>query len=63
MKAPNDDLLQILKKELNLTIIKRNYNLLSPDVLCLSQKLDQLMNPLFKEQLESAKLMQSYMLQ
>lgn len=41
-----------LKKDLAHMIEKNNYNLLSPEVIALSQKLDCLMIPLFKRQLE-----------
>lgn len=41
-----------LKKELSIAIEKNHYNLLSPEVISLSQKLDLLMTPLFKYQLD-----------
>lgn len=40
-----------LKKTLHLIIKENNYNLLSPEILALSQELDLLLNPFFKKQL------------
>ncbi len=42
-----------LKDELELLIEKNNYDLLSPEVIKLSEKLDSLIVPLFKRQLTS----------
>ena len=45
-----------LKKELCAVIAENNYNLLSPEVLTLSQELDNLMAPLFSSQLHTNNL-------
>jgi len=42
-----------LKKDLARTIEQNHYNLLSPDVINLSIKIDCLMMPLFKQQLDN----------
>lgn len=44
-----------LKRELTHSIIRNNYNLLSPEVLRLSKELDELMLPLFIKQIEGLK--------
>ncbi|WP_070000791.1 aspartyl-phosphate phosphatase Spo0E family protein [Cellulosilyticum sp. I15G10I2] len=54
MNIPNNDLIKTLKKELTFSIVDANYNLLTPEILALSRQLDDLMNPLFKSQLESS---------
>lgn len=45
-----------LKKDLSIAIEKNNYNLLSSEVILLSQTLDRLMMPLFKHQLNLSSL-------
>ena len=47
-----------LKKDLNKAIEDNHFDLLSPEVISLSQKLDLLMTPLFKSQLERVSLNQ-----
>lgn len=42
-----------LKKDLIKTIEQNHYNLLSPEVIKLSIKIDRLMTPLFKQQLHN----------
>jgi hypothetical protein len=56
------DTLQItqLKKALNEQLIADDFNLLSPEVLTLSQKLDDLMLPIFKSQLAFYNCLQHY---
>ncbi len=57
MNSPNSYLIKTLKKELTLAIVNANYNLLTPEVLSLSRQLDDLINPLFKNQLESIRIL------
>lgn len=52
METPNPYILTTLKKRLSLAIVQNHYNLLSPEVLILSQEIDLLMNPLFENQLK-----------
>lgn len=53
MNIPTPNEIIHLKKALSLTIKKNEYNLLSPEVLQISQRLDLLLNPLFENQLKS----------
>ncbi len=53
MNNANSYIIKTLKKELSQAILRNNFDLSAPEVLQLSQKLDDLMNPLFKEQLET----------
>ncbi|PHV70898.1 hypothetical protein CS063_07695 [Sporanaerobium hydrogeniformans] len=53
MNTPNMLIINKLKKELNVLVVQNNYNLLAPDVLQLSRLLDELMLPLFEDQLAS----------
>lgn len=59
MSTPSSPIINVLKKELTLAIIRNNYNLLSPEILNLSKQLDDLMTPIFKTQLETAFLLNS----
>lgn len=52
MNSSDYYLIKTLKKELARAIVNANYNLLTPEILSLSKKLDDLMNPLFKKQLD-----------
>lgn len=52
MENMNSSNIISLKKDLSCAIIKNHYDLLSPEVLILSKKLDELMTPYFKNQLE-----------
>lgn len=52
MSTPSSFVINTLKKELTLTIVRNDYNLSSPEILRLSKQLDDLMNPIFKKQLE-----------
>ncbi|MBE6022040.1 MAG: aspartyl-phosphate phosphatase Spo0E family protein [Cellulosilyticum sp.] len=45
--------IRTLKKDLLKVIEMNNYNLLSPEVIKLSNELDRLMLPLFKRQLDN----------
>ena len=54
MDTSPSHVIKTLKKELVLTIIRGNYDLLSPEILSLSKQLDDLMIPIFKNQLEEA---------
>lgn len=51
-ETPNSQTINSLKKELCELLIKNNYNLLAPEVLALSIKLDQKLLPIFKNQLD-----------
>ncbi len=51
-KTPQMIMINSLKKQLSTLIVKNNYNLLHPDILTLSHELDDLMLPLFREQLD-----------
>ena len=57
MNSPNSYLVKTLKKELTLAIVNANYNLLNPEILSLSRQLDDLINPLFKSQLEAVRIL------
>ncbi len=54
MNAPNVLLINKLKKELNVLVVQNNFNLLAPDILQLSKLLDELMLPLFEDQLDNS---------
>lgn len=51
-ETPNTQTINSLKKELCELLIKNDYNLLAPEVLALSIKLDQKLLPIFKTQLD-----------
>ena len=53
MKTLNPSIIINLKKDLSYAIKKNDYNLLSPEVICLSKELDKLMTPIFETQLNS----------
>ncbi|MDF2614707.1 MAG: hypothetical protein K0S71_2493 [Clostridia bacterium] len=57
MNTPSSLIINTLKKELILAIIQNDYNLLSPEILSLSKQLDELMVPLFKNQLKNSFLL------
>lgn len=42
----------LLKKDLNRALEKNHFDLLSPEVIALSEELDRLMMPLFEHQLQ-----------
>lgn len=51
-QTPDIQTINSLKKELCDLLIKYDYNLLAPEVLALSTKLDQKLLPIFKKQLD-----------
>lgn len=52
METSTPTLIMKLKKDLLKAIEANNYNLLSPEVIDLSNELDRLMLPLFKRQID-----------
>lgn len=52
MESPNLAHILKLKRKLTHVIIQNNYDLLSPEVIQLSQELDELILPLFIKQIE-----------
>lgn len=53
MKTSTLTIIIALKKDLARAIEQNHYNLLSPEVINLSIKIDCLMTPLFKQQLDN----------
>lgn len=51
-QVPSNEAINSLKKELCDLLIKNNYNLLAPEVLAISIKLDRKLLPIFKKQLD-----------
>lgn len=49
--SANNSAILALKKQLSSAILNNNYNLQSPEVLLLSQELDELMLPIFVNQI------------
>ena len=56
METPTLTHISTLKKKLAYAIAENHYDLLSPEVLLLSEELDRLMIPLFTQQIENNRL-------